>query len=403
MKLLVVVSEFPKITETFAIANVLHYLSQGHDARVFHLKPFRHHEIVHEEARKVIEGGFTFPWLWGESFVALIGTIFRHPLRLSRVLARMIGAFWREPKRLGESLAIVPKSLALGRYAKANGVAHIHAEFATHPATAAWIASEVFGIPFSFSAHMYDIFVSQSLLAEKSRKAAFVRTISDFNRDFLSKIRGFDAGKIALVRCGVDPLRFPPRVQNEEKRQPAVNITYVGSLQPRKGVDVLLRALARIKDRDDWHLTVLGGGGEEGRLKDIANKTLQGRVTFFGPATMSEVKQAMYAADMVVIPSITDKLNRSEGIPVVSMEALAAECPVIASRLSGIPELVEEGVTGYLFEPGNEAELVEKILYVIEHPEEAKAVAKRGRERVLETYNINVNAADILNLIKEHS
>lgn len=403
MKLLVVVSEFPKITETFAISNVLHYLSQGHDAQIFHIKPFRQSEIVHDEARPVVERGFTFPWLSGASLVALVSTLVRHPLKLFLILVQIIGAMWREPKRLVASLAIVPKSLALGSYAKAYGVDHIHAEFASHPATAAWIASAIYGVPFSFSAHMYDIFVSQRLLAEKSRKATFVRTISDFNCNFLSRVKEFDTAKIKLVRCGVDPARFPAKFDKSEAVPKTFNIAFVGSLLPRKGVDVLLRALIILKGRSDWNLTVFGGGSEATRLKAMADESLAGRVTFFGPAKMAKVKQALFAAEIVVVPSVTDSLNRSEGIPVVSMEALAAECPVIASRLSGIPELIEDGVSGYLFDPGNAVELAEKILYVIEHYVEARSVARRGRERVLESYNIDKNAAELLKLIEEHS
>lgn len=399
MKLIVVVSEFPKITETFAIANVLHYLSKGHDARVFHLKPFRHKEVVHDEARPVVERGYTFPWF---PVLPTVASILQHPVRVARVLGTIVAETWREPKRLVESLAIVPKSLALGRQAKADGVHHIHAEFATHPATAAWVASEVYGIPFSFSAHMYDIFVSQSLLAEKSRKARFIRTISFYNRDFMAAVDGFDQSKTSVIRCGVDPRRFPPRATPAD-RSPVANITFVGALLPRKGVDVLLRALSHLSTRSDWHLNVLGGGPEAARLKQIAQNLLPNRVTFHGPATMAQVKEAMFAADLVVVPSVTDSLNRSEGIPVVSMEALAAGCPVIASRLSGIPELIEDGVTGYLFPPGDDAALASRIAHVLDTPQEAASVAAAGRARVLQDYNLDRNAADLLALIERNA
>ena len=214
MKILVVVSEFPKITETFAIVNVLHYLSKGHDARVFHLKPFRHEEVVHAEAQPVVDRGFTYGWLSAPSLTALASALLTRPGRLFSVIGRMIKAMRGDPKRLIEALAIVPKSLALGRYAKKEGVDHLHGEFASHPATAAWIASEVYEIPFSYSAHMYDIFVSQALLAEKSEDAEFVRVISDYNRQFLSDVDGFDSSKLKLVRCGVSAERFPPRTES---------------------------------------------------------------------------------------------------------------------------------------------------------------------------------------------
>ncbi|MEO0943948.1 MAG: glycosyltransferase family 4 protein [Pseudomonadota bacterium] len=398
MKILVVVSEFPKITETFAIVNVLHYLSQGHDARVFHLKPFRHGEVVHSEAQPVVDRGFTYGWLSGPSIMALLSTLLKRPGRLFSVVARMIKAMRGDPKRLMEALAIIPKSLALGRYAKKEGVDHLHGEFASHPATAAWIASEVYDIPFSYSAHMYDIFVSQALLAEKSQDASFVRVISDFNRKFLSNVDGFDQSKLELVRCGVSAKRFPPR--QDSARGPQTRLLYVGSLEYRKGVDVLLSALTLLKDRDDWHLTVLGGGPEAEKLHHLAETNLPGRVDFFGPAKMHEVKEAMFSADALVIASRTDQSGKSEGIPVVSMEALASRLPVIAPRLSGIPELIEDGQTGYLFTPEDATELAAKITHVIDHPEDAGRMAEHGRKRVFEEYNIDQNAEDLLQLMK---
>ena len=332
------------------------------------------------------------------SLTALASALLTRPGRLFSVIGRMIKAMRGDPKRLIEALAIVPKSLALGRYAKKEGVDHLHGEFASHPATAAWIASEVYEIPFSYSAHMYDIFVSQALLAEKSEDAEFVRVISDYNRQFLSDVDGFDSSKLKLVRCGVSAERFPPRTEGARGAQ--VKLLYVGSLEYRKGVDVLLSALTRLKDRDDWHLTVLGGGKEAEKLHRMAETELPGRVDFFGPAKMHEVKEAMFSADALVISSRTDQSGKSEGIPVVSMEALASHLPVVAPRLSGIPELIEDGVTGYLFTPEDIAELAEKIAYVIDNPVDAGRMAENGRKRVFEEYNIDQNAEDLLQLMK---
>lgn len=398
MKIIVIVSEFPKITETFAIVNVLHYLSKGHDARVFHLKPFRHGEVVHAEAQPVVDRGFTYGWLSGPSLVALLMTFATRPGRLLSVLGRIVKTMKGDPKRLLQSLAIVPKSLALGRYAKREGVDHLHGEFASHPATSAWIVSEIFDIPFSYSAHMYDIFVSQALLPEKSQDAEFVRVISEYNRKFLSDVDGFDRSKIKLVRCGVSAERFPPRPDSARGAQ--TKLLYVGSLEYRKGVDVLLSALTRLKHREDWQLTVLGGGPEADALYKQAETDLSGRVTFFGPAKMHEVKEAMFAADALIISSRTDQTGQSEGIPVVAMEALAARLPVIAPRLSGIPELIEDGETGYLFTPENAEELSDRIARVLDAPDEAAQLADGGRRRVFAEYNLDENAEELLQLMK---
>ncbi|MEM8802611.1 MAG: glycosyltransferase family 4 protein, partial [Pseudomonadota bacterium] len=192
--------------------------------------------------------------------------------------------------------------------------------------------------------------------------------------------------------------RFPPR--QDSARGPQTKLLYVGSLEYRKGVDVLLSALTLLKDRDDWHLTVLGGGPEAEKLHHLAETNLPGRVDFFGPAKMHEVKEAMFSADALVIASRTDQSGKSEGIPVVSMEALASRLPVIAPRLSGIPELIEDGQTGYLFTPEDATELAAKITHVIDHPEDAGRMAEHGRKRVFEEYNIDQNAEDLLQLMK---
>lgn len=403
MKIVVVVSDFPKVTETFALANVLHYLSKGHDARIFHLKPFRINEIIHPGSEPVVDTAFTFPWLRGASAAAMVDAVLTHPIRLARCFGKILWAFRAEPKRLLASLAILPKAVALGRYATQQGIQHIHAEFASHPATAAWIASEVYGVPFSFSAHMHDIFVSQSLLAEKSRKARFVRTISGYNQRFLSRIHGFSSDKIALIRCGVDPSRFPDAAQAVPELGDRLDILFVGALLPRKGVNVLLDALAVVQLDVQWHLTILGGGPRFDELRHMAEAFPAGQITFFGPATMNEVKSAMQAAHLVVVPSIVGEQGRSEGIPVVLMEALAASRPVIASRLSGIPELVEDNVTGYLAEPGDAIELAAIIRTVTNDYQHALELGRKGRQRILVEYNIKTNAAELLDMIERTS
>lgn len=403
MKIVVVVSDFPKVTETFVAANVLHYLSRGHDARVFHLKPFRRGEVVHEHTRPAVERGFTFPWIGGPSAVALAWGLMRHPGAVLGAVAAILRAFWAEPRPLAASLAILPKAVALGRMARAGGVGHIHAEFAGHPATAAWIAARVSDVPFSFSAHMHDIFVTQGLLAKKARAARFVRAISDYNRRFLAGLPGFPAGKLHVLRCGAslgDPAPLPPA---PGRGQP-LRILFVGSLIPRKGVAHLLRAVAALPERIDWRLDILGGGPEGDRLRtQAAGPGLGGRVRFAGPQTAAAVRAAMRAAHVVAVPSVTDASGQSEGIPVVLMEALAEARPVIASRLSGIPELVRDGETGWLTEPGDASAIAAALTRVHDDYDAAAGLGRAGRALVAREYDIERNAAALLAMMEAHS
>jgi len=400
VKIVVVVSDFPKVTETFVAANVLHYLSQGHDAQVFHLKPFRQDEVVHDHTRPVVERGFTFPWIGGASAVALAWGLLRRPGAVLGAVTAIFRAFWAEPRPLLASLAILPKALALGRLARAQGVDHIHAEFAGYPATAAWIAARVSGVPFSFSAHMHDIFVTQGLLVDKARAARFVRVISDYNRRFLAALPGFPAEKLHVLRCGVT-LSAPAPLPPAPGRGQALRILYVGSLIPRKGVAHLLRAVAALPDRIDWRLDILGGGPEDDRLRVLATRLGLGeRVRFRGPQAAPAVRAAMQAAHVVVVPSVTDADGQSEGIPVVLMEALAEARPVIASNLSGIPELVRDGETGWLAAPGDADAIAAALMRVHDDYDAAATLGQAGRALVVRDYDIDCNAAALLAMVE---
>lgn len=111
----------------------------------------------------------------------------------------------------------------------------------------------------------------------------------------------------------------------------------------------------------------------------------------------------MASCHLQVVPSIVGPGNRSEGIPTVIVEALAHRRPVIASRLSGIPELVEHGETGHLIEPGDVEELVDAIVVAHDHPDAAQAMAGRGRERVASEFDMETNAAARLELYRPHA
>ena len=399
MHVFVVVSEFPKVTETFVVRNALHFMESGCEVSLFHLKPFRHHEVIHDEARPVIARARGAAWLGRDGLFALL----RHAPRLPGMVGTLIRAFWREPNHLAASLAIIPKSLVMADVCRAEGVAHIHAEFAGYPATAAWIMSRASGIPFSFSAHAHDIFITQSLLTEKARDARFVRAISGFNKRFLEDLPGFPAGKTHVLRCGVaiDGPQAPPPAPPGQGRP--LRLVFVGALLPRKGVGVLLEALARVREDVDWRLDVVGGGRLASELTEMAARLVPGRVRFHGAQPSSEVRAQMAQAHAVVVPSVQGASGRSEGIPVVLMEALSLSRPVIASDLSGIPELVSDGQTGWLVPPGNAQALAHAVERIWDDYATATRIGQAGRSRIETEFDIKRTARALLERISEAS
>lgn len=393
MKFLVIVSDFPKITETFVLRNARHFLDKGHDVTMFHLKPFRADEVVHEDFADVMDRALGLGWLPAQALPMMART----PGRLLRIIAQIVVAFARKPRHLAVSLSLIPKAAALARRCRSDGIDHIHAEFAGYPATVAWIASLLSGIPFSFSAHAHDIFITQGLLARKADDAQFVRAISQFNKRFLEGQPNFPQGKVEVLHCGVSVPAQPPDMPPEKPFQ----IVFVGALLPRKGVDVLLEAVARLPEGVDWRLDILGGGSLEEDLRIRAASLPAGRITFHGPQPISAVRAAMTRAHVIAVPSREGEAGRSEGIPVVLMEAMSLGRAVVASRLSGIPELVIDADTGLLVAPNDPAELADALLRLASDPQLATRLGLAGRARVADEFDIEKTAQQLLDRMIE--
>lgn len=388
MKLAVIVTEFPKTTETFILRDLMVFLDQGVDLRIYHLAPWRQNQILHafaaplaERARHVGLG----------SSAALTG-----PLKFPGAAARMTAAILRhqgpEPAMAAKSLALLPAALGIADELRDWGADHVHAEFAGHPATAAWIVNAAVGIPYSVSCRAHDIFRSQRLLAQKFAAATAVRSVSHFTRDFLArKVRGVGVQDIDVIHSSVDVATIP--ALPPAPRDDGFRILYVGALQQRKGVDVLLRALAGF-DRPDWHLTLAGQGPEQARLESLTKSLgLTDRVSFLGAQPYEKIAALYAKAHVCVAPSIIGPKGRTEGIPNVMIEALAHQRPAISTRVSGIPELIRDGETGLMTDPGDVEALRQALVTLHDQPDRALALAKAGRAHVADEFDLRRNAA----------
>lgn len=171
-----------------------------------------------------------------------------------------------------------------------------------------------------------------------------------------------------------------------------LRILFVGALLPRKGVDVLLHACAGLSARINWQLDVIGDGSQRDMLQELVHTLGLNRVTFLGSKTSQDVRTAMQAAHLVVVPSRMGDGGRSEGIPVVLMEALSLSRPVISTQLSGIPELVEHGVTGLLCPPDDPNSISQAIEQVYDDYAEAARLGAAGRDRIAAEYDISKTA-----------
>ena len=365
---------------------------RGHDVRVYHLTPFRQHEVVHEFARPALAWGKDSPfWFGRQPLTALARTLWQRPRQLMGIIGSLLTGFRREPEWLLKSLFLIPKCLAFAEDIKKWGADHIHAEFATHPATCAWIMGRLTGIPYSVSCHAHDIFLTQAMLDKKLGEAAFVRTVSNFNKKFLQqhlptlKRIPFEVIHVSVPCAEISP---QPRPSN-----PPFRILYIGSLEKRKGVNYLLNALATVKhELGPWHCEIIGDGPDRAEL-ELTSRThgLTDRVHFVGAKDFNEVCAALNRSHVLVVPSIIGPAGRTEGLPTVIIEARAHERPVMASRLTGIPELVIDGETGLLVEPGDAYGIGKALLTLQKNPAIGQEMAQAGRQRIEAEFDLDHN------------
>ena len=385
MKLAVIVTEFPKTTETFIARDLMAFRAAGADLRLYHAAPWRDDQILHRFAAPLAEHARHVP-LGAPSTLAAAA---RHPRAFARRAAAIARHQSVDPAIAAKSLALLPAGLRLGEELRDWGATHVHAEFAGHPATLAWIAHAVSGVPYSVSCRAHDIFRSQALLAEKFAEASAVRAVSGFAARFIGEtVRGMRADEIHVIHSSVDVADIVPLPPFSGAGFP---ILYVGALQSRKGVDVLLRAVAGLDG--EWSLEIVGDGPERARLEGLARRLdLDHRVAFRGQTGYEEIAAKYAGAAVCVAPSVIGPGGRTEGIPNVMIEALAYRRPAISTNLSGIPELIRHRETGWLTEAGDVEGLRAALREVRADPEAAARIAARGRAHVAAEFDLATNA-----------
>jgi glycosyltransferase involved in cell wall biosynthesis len=273
----------------------------------------------------------------------------------------------------------------------------VHCHFANHPAVAGLVIGRLTGLPYSFTAHGSDLHKERKMLPEKVAEAAFVATISDDNRRLILAECGARHGdKVHVVRAGIDTTLFAPR-RNGSRRDGPLRILCVGTLHEVKGQAHLVEACRLLAAGGvDFSCRLIGDGPDRtGLQRAVAVAGLTGRVVLAGARTRGEVAAEMARADVLAAPSVPTRAGKREGIPVVLMEAMSSGLAVVASELSGIPELVKDGVTGLLVPPGDARALAAALRRLDEDPAMRARLGAGGRARVLEEFDVQASAGEL--------
>jgi glycosyltransferase involved in cell wall biosynthesis len=387
-------SRFPKISETFILYEIVAMEELGLDVEIFPLLRERE-PLQHREAERLAARAHDIPLASRAVLRAQLHWLRRRPFTYLAAWGAALRGNIGSPRFFLRALAVVPLAATFAQRMEAAGVTHIHAHWATHPALAAYVASRLTRIPYSFTAHAHDIYVDRPMLEEKIRRSAFVVTISDFNRHFLEHHYGRLAEeRIIVVHCGTDTSLFQP----PSMRAPGPwTIVCVASLQPQKGQTYLVEACRRLAGEGIQLRCLLVGDGEtrpmlEAQIRDAG---LEGRVELMGQQPRHRVIELLGWADAVAQPSIVLGSGKMEGIPVALIEALAMERPVVATAISGVGELVEHEVTGLLVAPANPTELTDALRRLYAEPELGVMLGRAGRRRVVEDFDLYRSARQL--------
>ena len=395
-----IMSRFPKLSETFVLYEMLALQQHGAGVEVFPLINERA-KVVHQEAKQFVDRAHYMPILSLPILKAQVHFLRKSPAAYLSIWAEVLrGTFGSANYMLG-GLGNIPKAVRFAYEMAGLGVTHVHAHFANHPTVAALVVHRLLNIPFSFTAHAHDLYVDQHMLKQKVRAAAFVVAISEYNKELIVKHCGEDIrNKVVVVHCGVDTRLFQPReASNMVKKQ--FTIVCVGSLEEKKGQTYLVEACRILKDRGlDFVCHLIGDGQTRPMLEaQIRRDKLENVVRLEGGQPRDAVLKMLNQADVVALPSIRTKSGKMEGIPVALMEPLACEVPVVSTRTSGIPELVEDGKTGLLVPPEDSVALADALQRLANDPELGRRMGEAGREKVLREFDLGKTTAKLAQLM----
>ena len=293
----------------------------------------------------------------------------------------------------------------LAHLCKEREITHIHAHFANHPAMVAYVIHRLADISYSFTAHGSDLHKRQHMLQEKIAAAKFTVMVSEYNKAFtMQHIDEKYRDKLHILRCGVDTQLFRNKALSK-KNKDAIYLLCVASLREVKGHKYLIEACAIIKQQGvPFHLKLIGEGPKRRELEQqITSMGLKEHIQLLGAQPQEVILSHLAQSDIFTLTSFQTKSGNREGVPVVIMEAMACGLPVVASNVSGIPELVLDNKTGLLCGTQNPEDIASKLKSLCLDNERRLQFGIAGRTFIEQEFDLSVNTKKLVALFKTFS
>lgn len=409
MKIAVVVAEFPCLSETFILDQITHLIDQGHDVDI--IVPSCQNPLPPKVHPNVLK------------YQLLEHTRYFSPIPKNY--------FWRVWKALcilyteiGNNKVIFLRLLNIAKYGKAtisltlfyqmcsflNPKSYdiVHAHFGPIAKKVCTLRS--LGIlqgKLFVTFHGYDLsrYVQENGRGIYKELFEAVDVVIPVCENFKHRLieLGCDQNKIIIHRNGINTKIFSHQKREIEHPREMIRLVTIARLVPKKGVEYAIRAVATVAKRyPNLEYHIIGEGPLEGELQQLIRELdVDRRVILHGGQTQDEIMQMLERADIFVLPSVTSDDGDQEGIPMSIAEAMSMRLPVISTYHSGIPELVQNGVSGVLVPERDEAALTNSVVYLIENPNIRERMGEAGREIVKQQFNLDIQDKQLLD-IYEH-
>jgi glycosyltransferase involved in cell wall biosynthesis len=374
-RIAVLVKRFPRLSETFILGEFLELRRQGMQIDMYAIMDPQE-QRSHAEALALVPEVVYLQTgsIWG-SVPSALRAMRRHPWGVARALA------WVLTRHSAAAARNCVHAMVLVDRLSEREPAHLHAHFLHSPAAIAFIARKISGQRYSLTGHAKDIYTTlPENVQMRCREAEFVTTCTEANRRHLVEEVGLLPSQVQLCRHGVDLERFSAdRCEPQEGR-----ILSIGRLVEKKGFDVLVRACGELRRRGiDFELRIIGTGPLRDELLALAEEEdIAEQVHLPGSMSQAEVAAELAAAEVFALTPMVMPDGDRDGIPNVVLEAMASGVPLVTSAVSGIPEVIKDGVNGRLVPPRSPGLLADVLTDLLSDATQRLRLAEAGRRFV---------------------
>lgn len=399
MKITYFINQYPKVSHTFIRREILALEKQGFEIQRIALRGWSDEVVDPQDIAEKDKTNFVLQSGIAGLLHAALCVLISKPFAFFRTLFLACKLGIKADRPLPYHIIYFLEACKTYLWVNDFKSQHMHAHFGTNPSEILMLVNALSSVPYSFTVHGPEEFDRPVFLKlkEKISSSKFVVAVSSFGRSQLLRwIAHEDWHKVKVVHCGLESDFYQlPFVKPAKSRQ----LVCVGRLCEQKGQVLLIEAARVIHDRGVDFRLVLAGDGEMRAVLETLIKLygLTDKVSITGWISSDQVREEILASRALVLPSF------AEGLPVVIMEAMSLRRPVISTYIAGIPELVQNNLTGWLVPAGSLDQLIDAMMLVIESsPEKLEELGMQAYQRVVERHNIDVEASKLANYIRNN-